>query len=99
MRRLVIFLFYSFFLILIGRNLLFIPIISFGGNHKAKPTEDIRLDVINYLKDQKGEYNVCYLDLVSDESFGVHPDTVITGASLNKLPIVGYLYHLASKKQ
>jgi beta-lactamase class A len=95
----VIFLFYSFFLIVIGRNLLFIPTISLGGNHKAKATEVIRGDVINYLKSQKGEYNVCYLDLTSDESFGVHPDTIITGASLNKLPIVGYLYHLASKKE
>jgi beta-lactamase class A len=99
MRRLSIFLFYSFFLIIIGRNLTLIPTVNLGGDHKAKPTEDIRADVINFLKDQKGEYNVCYYDLITDESFGVHPDTVITGASLNKLPIVGYLYHLSSRKE
>lgn len=99
MRKIAIFLFYSFFLILLGRNLLFIPEIRLGTNSHVKDTEGIRDDVITYLKSQKGEYNVCYYDLVSDESFGVHPDTVLTGASLNKLPIVAYLYHLASQKE
>lgn len=99
MRKLVIFLFYSFFLIIIGRNLLFIPQIKIGGGEKIKDTETIREDVINYLKDQRGEFNVCYYDLVTDEDFAIHPDTVLTGASLNKLPIVAYLYHLASKKE
>jgi beta-lactamase class A len=99
MRKLVIFLFYSFFLLLIGRNLLFIPQIRLGGDSKVKDTEQIREDVIAYLKTQKGEYNVCYYDLVTDEDFAIHPDTVLTGASLNKLPIVAYLYHLASKKE
>lgn len=99
MRKIAIFLFYSFFLVLLGRNLPFIPEIKLGTNTQVKDTESIRDDVINYLKNQKGEYNVCYYDLLSDESFGVHPDTVLTGASLNKLPIVAYLYHLASQKE
>lgn len=99
MRKLAIFLFYSFFLILLGRNLLFIPQIPIGGDAAVKNTEDIRLDVINLLKTQKGEFNVCYEDLVTNETFGIHPDTVLTGASLNKLPIVAYLYHLADKKE
>ncbi len=99
MRKLVIFIFYSFFLIILGRNLLFIPQITIGGDAKMKDTEAIRNDVIELLKNQKGEFNVCYYDLLTDETFGIHPDTVLTGASLNKLPIVGYLYHLASKKE
>jgi beta-lactamase class A len=99
MRKLIIFLFYSFFLLIIGRNLLFIPQISIGGDKKIKDTETIRQDVLDLLKSKKGEFNVCYTDLVTGESFGVHPDTVLTGASLNKLPIVGYLYSLAAKKE
>ncbi len=98
MRKLAIFLFYSFFLIILGRNLLFIPQVKLGGESKVKDTETIRDDVINYLKNRDGEYNVCYYDLTTDEDFAIHPDTVLTGASLNKLPIVAYLYHLASKK-
>lgn len=99
MRKLVIFLFYSFFLIVVGRNLLFIPVISLGGDSRAKDTDTIRQDVVDLLKNQSGEFNVCYTDLVTDESFGIHPDTVLTGASMNKLPIVGYLYYLAGKKE
>ena len=99
MRKIAIFIFYSFFLLITGRNLLFIPQIKLGGDSKIKDTEQIREDVIDYLKTQQGEYNVCYYDLVTDEDFAIHPDTVLTGASLNKLPIVAYLYHLASKKE
>lgn len=99
MRKFVIFIFYSFFLLIIGRNLLFIPQISIGGDKKIKDTQSIRQDILNFLKTQKGEFNVCYTDLLTSESFGVHPDTVLTAASLNKLPIVGYLYYLAAKKE
>lgn len=99
MRKTAIFIFYSFFLLILGRNLFFIPVISLGGASKAKDTEIIRQDVADLIKDQKGEFNVCYTDLITEDSFGIHPDTVLTGASLNKLPIVGYLYYLASKKE
>jgi beta-lactamase class A len=94
-----IFLFYSFFLLILGRNLLFIPVVSIGGTTKAKDTEAIRQDVVDLLKDKKGEFNVCYTDLITEDSFGIHPDTVLTGASMNKLPVVGYLYFLAGKKE
>ncbi len=99
MRKTVIFLFYSFFLLILGRNLLFIPVVTLGGTQKAKDTEVIRQDVADLLKNKKGEFNVCYTDLTTDESFGIHPDTVLTGASMNKLPVVGYLYSLAAKKE
>jgi beta-lactamase class A len=99
MRRFVIFIFYSFFLLIIGRNLLFIPQISIGGDKKIKDTQSIRQDVLDLLKTKKGEFNVCYTDLITGESFGIHPDTVLTAASLNKLPIIGYLYSLAAKKE
>jgi len=99
MRKTAIFLFYSFFLLILGRNLLFIPVISLGGTQKAKDIEVIRQDVADLLQDKKGEFNVCYTDLITDESFGIHPDTVLTGASMNKLPVIGYLYSLAAKKE
>ena len=99
MRKLIIFLFYSFFLILLGRNLIFIPQISISGDKKIKDSEEIRNEIISYLKNQKGEYNVCYRDLVKDENFRIRPDTVLTAASLNKLPIVAYLYNLAYRNK
>lgn len=99
MRRAAIITFYSFFLILLGRNLHFIPQISVGGNEKVKPVETIREEIIEYLKERRGDYSVYYEDLLTGENFSIHGSTLVTAASLNKLPIVAYLYHLASKKE
>lgn len=99
MRKFAIILFYSFFLIILGRNLLFIPQINFGGNTKAKDVDEVRDEVIKYLKTQKGDYNIYFEDLKTDENFSIHSSTVVTAASINKLAIVGYLYHLATDKK
>ena len=99
MRKFIIFLFYSFFLLTLGRNLLFIPTINIGGEKKGKEAEVIRVEVIEFLKSQKGEYSVYYEDLKSGDNFSIYGSTILTGASLNKLPVVGYLYYLASKKK
>ena len=99
MRKLVIFLFYSFFLIILGRNLLFIPQIQLDGAQKTKDSDQIRDDVMALLKKEKGDYSVYYEDLATGDTFTIRANTVLTAASLNKLPVVGYLYHLASKKE
>ena len=99
MRKLAIFLFYSFFLIILGRNLTFIPAINVGQASKIKEPEAIRDELVEYLKAQKGDFSVYYEDLVTGDNFSIHGNTVLTAASLNKLPVVGYLYHLASKKE
>lgn len=99
MRKLAIFLFYSFFLIILGRNLTFIPAINVGQASKIKEPEAIRDELVEYLKAQKGDFSVYYEDLVTGDNFSIHGNTVLTAASLNKLPVVGYLYHLAAKKE
>ncbi len=99
MRKFVIFLFYSFFLLILGRNLLFIPAISIGGDTKTKEPEEIRDDIVEYLKTQKGDFSVYYEDLTTSDNFSIHGNSVVTAASLNKLPVVAYLYHLASKDE
>ena len=99
MRKLAIFLFYSFFLIILGRNLVFIPAINVGQASKVKEPEAIRDELVEYLKTQKGDFSIYYEDLVTGDNFSIHGNTVLTAASLNTLPVVGYLYHLASKKE
>lgn len=99
MRRLAILIFYSSFLLLIGRNLLFIPEIKLPGDTKVIPPEEIRDEVISFLKTQKGDFSVYYEDLSNADSFSIQSSTVLTAASLNKLPIIGYLYDLASQKE
>jgi len=98
MRKFVIFIFYTFFLLILGRNLFFIPAINIGGDAKAKDPEVIRDEVVKFLKSQKGDFSVYYEDLKTDDNFSVHGNTVQTAASLNKLPVVAYLYNLASRK-
>jgi len=99
MRKLFIFIFYSFFLLILGRNLFFIPEIRIGGEAQIKEPEEIRDQIVEYLKTQKGDFSVYYEDLQTHDNFSIHGNSVITAASLNKLPVVGYLYHLASKKE
>jgi len=99
MRKVAIFLFYSFFLLLLGRNLTFIPQLNFAKTEQAKDTAEIREELIALLKEKPGQFSVYYKDLHSGEGFGMQENTVLTAASLNKLLVVGYLYHLAAKKE
>jgi len=99
MRKIAIFLFYSFFLILIGRSLSFIPQIHLETTPTPKDPEVIRQEIVDFIKTQDGTYSVFYEDLNTADTFGIHENSILTGASMNKLPIVGYLYSLASKKE
>lgn len=99
MRKIVIFLFYSFFLILIGRNLTFIPQIYFDNSSKPKDPAVIRQKIVDFLKTQSGVYSVFYENLKTSDTFGINENSILTGASMNKLPIVGYLYNQAFKKE
>lgn len=96
------FVVYSLLLLFIGRNLSFIPQIKFGGAKVTQATavDDIRKNVLEkFLKTQKGSYSVYYKNLTTGESFGVEENTVRTAASLNKLPIVAYLYNQAARNR
>lgn len=97
MRKFVLFLFYSLFLILLGRNLTFIPQVKLPTERKAQDTQEIRQELVKFIKTQEGEYSIYFKDLATDESFGINENAVLTAASLSKLMIVGYLYNLASK--
>lgn len=99
MRNVAIFLFYSFFLVILGRQLSFIPVLNFSKAEEAKDTEEIREGLTTFLKEKEGQFSIYYKDLNSGEEFGMQENTVLTAASLNKLFIVGYLYNLASKKE
>lgn len=99
MRNILIFIFYSLALIIIGRQLTFLPIINPKIPVTGKDVEVIREDVAQFIKTQKGQYSIYYEDLISGERFGIQENTVLTAASLNKLGIVGYLYSQASKKE
>lgn len=93
----IIFLVYSAALLFIGRQMSFIPEIKFGKVEKVV-ADDIRKSVLEkFLKAEKGSYSVYYKNLATGEEFGIDENKVQTAASLNKLPIVAYLYSEAGK--
>ena len=49
------------------------------------------------LRDTSGTYSIYVYDIKKKKEYGVHESTVITAASINKIPILATLYHLAGK--
>ncbi len=93
----IIFIIYSLSLLFIGRQLGFIPQIKFGGGKKSNvAASDLRKNVLSkYLKGESGSYSIYYKDLATGEEFGIDENRMSTAASLNKMPIVAYLYNRA----
>ena len=86
---------YSIILLFLGRNLSFIPQINLTS--QKENTADLRKNVLaKFLKGEKGSYSIYYKDLKTGEEFGIDENKVLTGASLNKLPIVAYMYSQAA---
>jgi len=91
------FIVYSLFLLVVGRNLSFIPEIKLGQAKKVV-ADDIRKNVLEkFLKYERKSYSIYYKDLTTGQEFGIDENKVQTGASLNKLPIVAYLYNQAAR--
>lgn len=94
MKKIGLFILYSFILILIGRNLSFLPEFDIGRD--LQKTEDLRKNVIEkFLKEEHGTYSIYYKDLKTGQEFGINENKVLTAGSLNKLLIISYLYNLA----
>lgn len=94
------FVVYSLSLLFIGKQLGFIPQIKLGENKKVlgANTSDLRKNVLEkFLKGERGSWSIYYKDLTTGQEFGIDENRVTTAASLNKMPIVAYLYSLAGK--
>ncbi len=96
MKKMSYFIIFSLLLLFIGRQLSFIPQISFGTAKES--SQDLRKDVLEkFLKGEKGSYSIYFKDLKTGDEFGIDENKVLTGASLNKLPLVAYLYNQAAR--
>src|SRR3972149_2235352 len=92
------FVVYSIILLFVGRQLSFLPQIRFGDVRLT--TSDLRKNVLQkFLKEEEGFYSIYYKDLKTGQEFGINENKVLTGASLNKLLIISYLYNLARDKK
>jgi beta-lactamase class A len=57
----------------------------------------MKTDVQKIIKGKPGFYSVYYKNLKTGSSFGIAPNQIETGASVNKIPIAASLYYLAGK--
>ncbi len=97
MKKVFWFLVYSLILLFIGRSLIFIPQLNLNFKSQQQQSEDLRANVLQkFLKSVKGSYSIYYKDLKTGQSFGINENEVLTAASLNKIPIIMYLYSQAA---
>jgi len=91
MRKLATIIVYTLILLVIGRNLSFLP--DFSTDHIPDST-DLKNKVQKIIADKKGNYGISYLDLTTGKTFGINDTMMMTGASVNKVPIIAVLYYL-----
>jgi beta-lactamase class A len=98
LKKLLTIIVYTFVTLLIGRNLLFLPKIpQLYNSSNAYTLSLIKTRIHNLVSTKPGQYSVYVEDLTSPLSFGINEQTVFTGASVNKVPIIAVLYYLANK--
>lgn len=99
MRNFLALIVFIFVILLIGRNLTFLPkfdLFSYQEN-KTNKTDEIKTQIKEIILKQKGSYSVYFFDLNSGDSFGINDKQIHTAASLNKMPIIAVLYYLVNK--
>jgi beta-lactamase class A len=93
-RRLAGLFVFAIFLLILGRNLPFLPVINLSMNTKEV---DMQNSIEKIIKNKSGSYSVYYKDLRTGKSFGIDENQIETGASVNKVPIIAALYYLNEK--
>lgn len=63
----------------------------------TKTQEQIIRDIKKITDSSEGTFSVFAYDITANQGFGINEQMVFTGASVNKIPILASVYHLASK--
>lgn len=95
-RKTLVVFFFTLFMLLLGRNLTFLPKFDFSLNQKSN-TQKAEQAVKEIIKNKPGSYSVYYKNLKTEESFGINEKQIETAASVNKVPIVAAVYYLDSQ--
>lgn len=94
MRKLITVIVYTIILLIVGRNLAFLP--TFSDNH-IPDASNVKNKVQKIITGKKGNYAISYLDLKTGSTFGINDTMMMTAASINKVPIIAVLYYLENK--
>jgi beta-lactamase class A len=96
MRKFFTILVYTLVILLIGRNMPFLPRFTVLSNPTTAATE-LKKETQVILLEKKGNYGIYYADLTNGQNFGISEREIFTAASVNKIPIVAALYALEKK--
>lgn len=95
MQKVLFFFVFTIIVLLIGRNLSFLPRISFSSPQNT--TNTIKKELQTFVEKKPGTFSLYYKNLKDNTSFGVNENQVYIGGSLNKVPIIATLYSLAKE--
>ena len=99
MRKLFTIVIFTIAVLIIGRNLMFLPRLTLFSNPKTEISA-LKKEVKEIIEGQKGNFSIYFSDLnAEDLNFGINEHEVYIAASVNKLPIVSTLYYLAGKNK
>ncbi len=59
--------------------------------------DDVISSIRNTISNKPGSYSVYVVNLANEDSMGINENMIFTAASVNKIPILAVLYHLADK--
>lgn len=90
-RRLGVFVVFSIFFIILGRQLTFLPTINLS---RDTFENDLKKEITKAIDGKSGFYSIYYKDLKTGNNFEIEKNQIETGASVNKVPIVAALYLL-----
>lgn len=102
MRKFLTIIVYTLIVLLIGRNLLFLPRFSLFSNPATKTgeiTTTLRARIQKDFEKFPGNYSYYVANLSSGAQFGQSEKETFTAASVNKVPIVATLYFLNKKEK
>lgn len=102
MRKLFTVVVYTIVILLIGRNLTFLPRFYIFSSQKEEQdafTKNLKQQTTKLIKSSKANYGLYFADLNNPYTFGINHKELFTGASVNKIPIVAVLYSLDRQKK
>lgn len=62
-----------------------------------RTNDELIVGIKKYLADKNGVFSIYFYDLTKNTGFGINETTILTAASVNKLPILATLYYDAAK--
>lgn len=94
-RKLIGFIVLALFLLILGRNLSFLPQLHFQKNN----TSALEKKVKDYVANKPGNYGIYFENLNDGSNFSINSHEIFQAASVNKVPIIAVLYYLDNKGQ